>query len=265
MPNWVYHRMRLTGAAHDLTQFASLIQTVHQDGEPAGFELDFNVWLPMPASLDLEAGSRGQWGEALLGRLDEPLEGLLAAQPWCAPIWRELLGCFTDRRPLTAGDLVRWAESQPAVGPSACPTPADTALRELQGIVRLGRQRLQNLERHGHADWYGWSLQHWGTKWNGGECEMHRLSEGSLELWFQTAWTPPLPVLQQIARAHPGLSGEVCYLDEGLGFAGLCRFGAEVPGGFVDEATDTERLAREVFGWELAPPASEPAVSHASV
>ena len=53
------------------------------------------------------------------------------------------------------------------------------------------------------------------------------------------------------SQAHPALSGSVDYLDEGFGFAGTYRFGAQVPGGFEDEPTsDAAGLAREVFDWE---------------
>lgn len=251
MPNWVYHRMRLTGSPAALERFMAQLKQGSADEPDFGYELDFNVWAPMPAELEaIEVGDTSHLGDALLAATAEPWEAFLAQHPWCA---RLCLPLRTEAIPVrVVGDLVRWLDAQVLQDAAQPLTAAQTALQQLQHCLSLGRKRLRNIERHGHADWYGWSIEHWGCKWNGGRCEVHRSSETELELHFETAWNPPEPVLRRIAQAHPTLSGSVDYLDEGFGFAGTYRFGAQVPGGFEDEPTpDAPGVAREVFDWEV--------------
>ena len=261
MPNWVYHRMRLTGSPAALERFVAQLKpegAEDQDQAPTGYALDFNVWAPMPPELEaIEVGGQSQLGDALLAHMTEPWEGFLAQDRWCARLCQPLP---TEAIPVrVVGDLVHWAEAQSLPDAAQPLTAAQTALQQLQHCLSLGRTRLRNIERHGHADWYGWSLEHWGCKWNGGRCELARLSETDLALHFETAWSPPEPVLRRIVQAHPALSGWIDYLDEGLGFAGTYRFGVQVPGGFEDQPTsDAAGLAREVFDWEVEDEEPEP-------
>lgn len=256
MPNWVYHRMRLTGSPEALERFVAQLKREGADGQdpdqdqaPVGYALDFNVWAPMPAELEaIEVGGSSHLGDALLAQMAEPWEAFVAEHPWCARLCQVL----PSQDFLVVGDLVRWLDAQALEGTASSSTDAQVALQQLQHCLSLGRTCVINIARHGHADWYSWSLEHWGTKWNGGRCELKRNSETELALYFETAWSPPEPVLRRIVQAHPALSGSVDYLDEGFGFAGTYRFGAQVPGGFEDEPTsDAAGLAREVFDWEV--------------
>ena len=249
MPNWVYHRMRLTGSAQALERFIAQLKPKDPEAEDSSeYVLDFNVWDPMPAELASEVGSRSHLGDELLSNMDAPWETFLSRHPWCMRLCQAL----DTTAFLVVGDVVRWVEAQPLDDTGQPLTPSQTTVQELQRSIALGRTRLQCVERHGHADWYSWSIAHWGTKWNGGPCEGYRPSETALELRFDTAWASPKPVLRRIAQTHPGLSGSVDYLDEGFGFAGTYRFGAEVPDGFEDEsAPDVAAFAREVFEFEV--------------
>ena len=53
---------------------------------------------------------------------------------------------------------------------------------------------------YGKNNWYDWSNYHWGTKWNtyGGQ-----LIKEENEIYFDTAWSCPLPILDKLA--------EMCY------------------------------------------------------
>ncbi|MBS0407335.1 MAG: hypothetical protein JSS17_13445 [Proteobacteria bacterium] len=265
MPNWVYHRMRLTGSPQALERFVAQLkreagegqdQGQGQDQAPTAYALDFNVWVPMPAELEaMEVGGSSHLGDELLAHMAEPWEAFVAQHHWCA----QLCQVLPTKDILVVGDLVRWLDAQPRPDAAQPLTAAQAALQQLQHCLSLGRTRLRHIERHGHADWYDWSLEHWGTKWNGGTCSVRRNAATELELCFETAWNSPEPVLRRIAQAHPTLSGQIDYLDEGFGFAGTYRFGAQVPGGFEDEPTsDAAGLAREVFDWEVDDEEPEP-------
>lgn len=248
MPNWVYHRMRLTGSPEALEGFIALLRPKNPGDDEAGaYVLDFNVWDAMPAELASEVGSQSHLGE-LLSHMDEPWDDFLASHPWCARLCQSL----ETKDILVLGDLVRWAESQPLEDAGQSLTQAQTTLQQIRLSIALGRTRVQCIERYGHADWYSWSIAHWGTKWNCGACEAYRHSATEFELRFETAWNSPEPVLRLIAQTHPGLRGSVNYLDEGFGFAGTYRFGADVPNGFEDESVpDVAAFAREVFEFEV--------------
>lgn len=70
---------------------------------------------------------------------------------------------------------------------------------------------------------YEWCLQHWGTRWDAYEATLEE-GEQKLIYRFNTAWSPPLPVVEAMARQHPALTLEFLY-EEGLeGFEGYCRY-----------------------------------------
>lgn len=59
-------------------------------------------------------------------------------------------------------------------------------------------------------NWYDFHVGEWGTKW-----DAYEVSVGNNELWFQTAWSPPLPVLQKLVSKLPkGIGIEYKYSEE---------------------------------------------------
>jgi hypothetical protein len=79
----------------------------------------------------------------------------------------------------------------------------------------------------GENGWYDWRVKNWGSKWNSYSPSLQGES-----LFFQTAWSPPLPIitkLSEILKTRLVLD----YLDEGCGFIG--RFTADYENGDDDE------------------------------
>ena len=61
--------------------------------------------------------------------------------------------------------------------------------------------------------WYHWCVENWGTKW---EPDMHGLDVSdydSLEISFNTAWSPPEGVVEKLREKFPDLSFQ-CFFDE---------------------------------------------------
>jgi hypothetical protein len=50
---------------------------------------------------------------------------------------------------------------------------------------------------YGINNWYDWSISNWGTKWNAYSVSF---DEDTNIIWFDTAWTSPLPVLEALAK-----------------------------------------------------------------
>lgn len=69
---------------------------------------------------------------------------------------------------------------------------------------------------------YEWCLKHWGTKW--GICHSRLVEDntgsGSLFYQFETAWTPPLPVIRRMGELFPRLRFKLEYYEGGMGFRG---------------------------------------------
>lgn len=87
--------------------------------------------------------------------------------------------------------------------------------------------------------WYDWNVRNWGTKWDVGvrdddkypDTELTDESSDSLGYRFNTAWSPPLPVVGEISVQYPNLTFSLSYEEE-TGWGGEIIFingnGAEI-------------------------------------
>ena len=83
-----------------------------------------------------------------------------------------------------------------------------------------------NLKKYGYKNWYDWCVNNWGTKWNaGGDNDAMQVdydedvgNQGIALFQFDTAWAPPLGVLEKLMETHPELSIECRYHEPGVGF-----------------------------------------------
>lgn len=67
---------------------------------------------------------------------------------------------------------------------------------------------------HGTKNWYDWSLENWGTKWNA--YETHCNKDGRyFAVTFYTAWSPPGPILEKIRELFGPF--DYAFFDEGDG------------------------------------------------
>lgn len=57
--------------------------------------------------------------------------------------------------------------------------------------------REENYWKFGFKDWYDWSWEHWGTKWN---SYYGHFCKNDTSYCFSTAWSPPFPVMRKLAE-----------------------------------------------------------------
>lgn len=69
-----------------------------------------------------------------------------------------------------------------------------------------------NIKRYGERDWYEWSIENWGTKWNGYDTVVD-----SDVIEFQTAWSTPVPVFVELSKRLKDIPVTVEYADEDIG------------------------------------------------
>lgn len=77
-------------------------------------------------------------------------------------------------------------------------------------------------ERYGANNWYDWSIENWGTKWDATSTGEWSAPEGSgiAEIYFETAWAPPIPWLITTSTVYPELEFSLRYEEPGMEFAG---------------------------------------------
>ena len=75
---------------------------------------------------------------------------------------------------------------------------------------------------------YDWCVKNWGTKWGMYETELieENLNEdqdewNNLFYTFQSAWSPPLPVIRKMSELFPTLEFDLRYFEGGSGFNGM--------------------------------------------
>ncbi len=58
-------------------------------------------------------------------------------------------------------------------------------------------------KKYGFSDWYDWRVTNWGTKWNASDVELDIETSQQIRIRFNTAWSPPTPVITKIAEKFP--------------------------------------------------------------
>ena len=73
-----------------------------------------------------------------------------------------------------------------------------------------------------HADdrWYDWRVNHWGTKWDAYDVVVTDDDPESVEIEFNTAWSPPEAICSAIREQYPDVSISWFYDEPGCEIAG---------------------------------------------
>ena len=73
-------------------------------------------------------------------------------------------------------------------------------------------------------DWYNWSNENWGTKWDVTEVEISDDHEdGVVTYSFETAWGPPEPIFNMLCGKYPEVHISWFYDEPGMEFSGYFR------------------------------------------
>lgn len=106
----------------------------------------------------------------------------------------------------------------------------------------------EEMEKYpGDLNWYDWSINHWGTKWNAHDPTVFRSDKDKVCIEFETAWACPFPIYEAMMEQYPNLYIQVYYADEDLGN----NCGIWENGELLDlDIEDEVEFARSVWGWE---------------
>jgi len=110
--------------------------------------------------------------------------------------------------PLMTSDLKRFGNDRGKVG-------------ELPQYIEDPFKRLV-FKSTGHADdrWYDWRVQNWDTKWDCYDVVVTDDDPESLEIEFNTAWSPPEAICDKIREDYPDVSVSWFYDEPGCELAG---------------------------------------------
>jgi hypothetical protein len=117
----------------------------------------------------------------------------------------------------------------------------------------LEAQMKSNREKYGHANWYDFCVNEWGTKWDvgGDDGLMQKLDDNTLQASFDSAWAPPTQAYEKLIEQ--GFHIKAYYNEPGMGFCGVWEGDTEQ--GFDDDyceyGGETSETVREAIGEEL--------------
>ena len=99
--------------------------------------------------------------------------------------------------------------------------PCPQELKDVGNVSFHEKQNEQLVEKYGHSDWYSWSIENWGCKWNCSALNVVREDDETISFSFDSPWAPPTSLYQRIANGEFGeFNVTASYLEEGMGFVG---------------------------------------------
>lgn len=116
---------------------------------------------------------------------------------------------------------------------------------DLRETLREGLDRLYVYADCGHWNSLDWAVANWGTKWNTFDVY---INPSDRTIFFNTAWSAPIPIYKALARQFPTHKISVNYYDEGGWFAGYCRIedGKAYGEDYDCESAEGQRIINEV-------------------
>lgn len=125
---------------------------------------------------------------------------------------------------------------------------AQLAHEAWRALPEAERPPYSTLPRDGYnSGGYEWCVRNWGTKWNVnhevGEIKAPKSTDRrrSVRLTFNTAWSPPTPVVLAMSHQFPDIKFTLKYWEQGCGFRGTYRAHR---GGCTEDTVDNQYRGR---------------------
>jgi hypothetical protein len=200
MPNWCENELTIRGKGGVLACLEAIRGEPDEDGPR---HVDFQKIVPMPAVLEgTVAGSTSDLGRVLLG--DDVMGQELLSRGW-----------VKDKGITDLEGLRLYIQEKHTAA-------------EAEGI-----RAIRAYQETGCYDWCEWragtlanfySDGHWGTKWNACYFDpLDNTTDQRAVIGFDTAWSPPVPVIMELSRQFPKLAFTLRYWECGCGFRGILR------------------------------------------
>jgi len=110
----------------------------------------------------------------------------------------------------------------------------------------------QHIHPNPKGEWeYDWSVSNWGTKWDVGDSDSIEYTEvapnrASLDLFFDSAWAPPIGVYAKLIEDEDMDCGAY-YYEPGMGFCGAWSNGSDEYYDIPEHSTKTREEIPEAI------------------
>jgi len=203
MPNHITNRLTVTGEQSRINELYAQFSTIYPETQTTSFdgELTFAKdgmfgWLAKDGSFSFRKDGEIEKVQAMPDGWIPAMEAAWTRFPdfdKITPMPEGLIDTKSDRLVMKIENSFLAQETMKSLIEEIAKARIETVENFAKAIV--------NLKKHGHATWYGWSKEHWGTKWNSYSCA----DSGSNTYEFHTAWSAVLPLISKMAAAFPDL------------------------------------------------------------
>lgn len=119
--------------------------------------------------------------------------------------------------------------------------------------IELGKRLVDNCSKYGCTTWYEWHYNNWGTKWNAMDVEVGSALGNECNIYFNTAWSAPVPIFSALSKKFPDLIFSISYADEDIGSnCGYMNFanGIQESEKIFEYGDDSVKFACDVWGYD---------------
>ena len=198
MPNHITNILKFEG---DSEQVHAMLDQIKNEELGIG-SIDFNKIIPMPESLNIEAGSRTDEALYVCMMALNPAAPDMGVPKLSSEEYQKLAGIVGRSK----GEQFMTLDAQ-RISRASKYTP-------LSDVIAMGQVVISNFLQYGCGDWYGWCNRNWGTKWNAYDVHFDQESQS---IHFLTAWDTPMPVIDKLSQMFPEMEIDLQWADEDIG------------------------------------------------
>lgn len=239
MPNWVKNKIIL-GNSEFGQRLIDKYTILNSDTKE--IEFDFNKAIEMPKELEIEFSSKSDSALSLY---------LTRINPFIT-----YYGLDSDKLvEVEYNNLINKFKSKSIMATSF--TLSLDKINELvlkyneEDLLSLGKRQVDNVVKYNAINWYDWSINNWGTKWNASNFKIY---DNNKILMFETAWDPACEIIIEISKQNPDIKFAFLYSDEAIGtHVGYLLLKAghiDFKGTFEDYSIDAYKLAFDLWDCE---------------
>lgn len=242
MPNHVTNIITFSG---DEEQISRVLESIKNDEYGLG-TISFNKIIPMPESLNMEAGSIENHSINLYLSAINPMNDV-----------------YPGTEKMSGDEFVSlWKRLKRNVrfSPEALIPLNEADSRTMPGksvdvMLAMGKAYVDNLLKYGAATWYDWRIENWDTKWDAYGFDKDHEYDGSGVIRFCTAWAAPHKVIGKLSEMFPEMEVEHKWADEDIGHncgRHIYQGGERIEEYYPESEKDRIIFASDVIGFDPA-------------
>ncbi len=154
-----------------------ILNAIKVDAEGIG-SIDFNKLIPMPPELNFDDELDVKRGVEVFNFYND----------WRMKIEKKLSNPDISNKEFEATEAEK----------KLYESKVNLLMGDYKKLYDIGKQYSDNIAKYGHGDWYGWSRENWGTKW-----EAYKFSHYDNSIEFLTANETPTPIIKLLSEKYP--------------------------------------------------------------